>query len=192
LAASAAVSVTARAGCDRARDGRGCGGSGGEPGRVQRARHGRGTGPSREAHGGGRAGHGSVPGPSPKCDAGARYARSRTVRNLRGSKSSSEVDLEPRRLFRGWKPLYGEGFQPCRFLTARIPRSPSRLPHQTITEVRLPHEPVPDVSRTPPVLGVSWRSQPERTAMRRPGPISDGRDRRAQRAAGGEAPAPTP
>jgi hypothetical protein len=99
-------------------------------------------------------------------------------RSLRGSKSPSGVDFEPRKSLRGWKPPYGEGFQPRRSLTGRIPRNPSPLPHQAITEVRLPHEPVPDVSRTPHVLGVSWRSQPERTAMRRPGRTSDGRSGR--------------
>jgi hypothetical protein len=102
----------------------------------------------------------------------------RPRRSLRGSKSPSGVDFEPRKSLRGWKPPYGEGFQPRRSLTGRIPRNPSPLPHQAITEVRLPHEPVPDVSRTPHVLGVSWRSQPERPAMRRPGRTSDGRSGR--------------
>jgi hypothetical protein len=52
---------------------------------------------------------------------------------------------------------------------------------RAVTKVRLPPEPVPPLPRTPHVLGVSSRSQPARTAMRRPGPISDGRDGREVR-----------
>jgi hypothetical protein len=44
--------------------------------------------------------------------------------------------------------------------------------------------PVPDVSRTPRVLGVSSRSQPARAAMRRPGRTSDGRARPSGRPPG--------
>ena len=39
----------------------------------------------------------------------------------------------------------------------------------SVTEVRLRDVPAPAITRTPHVLGVSWRSQPARTAMRRPG-----------------------
>jgi hypothetical protein len=51
LSASAAVSATTLAGCGRGRDGRGCGGLGGSPGRAARLRHGGGTDASREGHG---------------------------------------------------------------------------------------------------------------------------------------------
>jgi hypothetical protein len=69
----------------------------------------------------------------------------------------------------------------------RVARAPPGRPGG-VTEVRLPHGPVAAVSRTPHVLGVSWRSQPDRIAMRRPGPISDGRDARGRRRTAAAAP----
>ena len=188
-----AVSSTALAGCGRGRDGRDYGwrrgfGAGASRGRSREA-HASVTGPPPKSAAGPRYAR-SRPVrdlPCPKArpwrafghrrPCGVPYPPMRRFSDTAGAcvvrKGRMATGRNHAGSFRGSKSPCGAHFEPRRFLTGRIPRSPSREDHGSPTSCR-PCAAFP--AKPSQVPGVSWRPQPARAATRRPGPISDGRN----------------
>jgi hypothetical protein len=102
-----------------------------------------------------------------RCSTCGGYSTSKSCSGVRGPDPGSEK----RRKAHGGVTFPASSSRPHRPGPVRSHFGPLCGPfcERDRREAVLRHETVPSLPRTPHVLGVSWRSQPARTSMRRPG-----------------------